>query len=88
MAHPDETTSVASLLEQLIAIAQQQLAEQQAANAKLASLISTAAQSLDVAQQTLESSKRIEQLLGGETGTAPAELRISYRYTLKEGART
>jgi hypothetical protein len=98
---PTPQDSVASLLEQLIAVAKEQLAVAQQTlqvaqesstllNALLAvgqQLQHVAVKSLDVAEQTLASSKRIEVLLGGEaTVPPPASIHITYQYTLNKGA--
>ena len=88
---PDPMQSVASLLEQLLEVAKEQLGELHDINSSTEQSMTIAQQQLQVAQETLQnaqatnstlndllaSSKRIEQLLGGGE-TAPAALRIKY----------
>jgi hypothetical protein len=92
---PEPQESIPHLLEELIGVAREQLAvaqeslqNAQAANSTLAALDKKSEKSLRLAQQALhvekellESSHRIELLLGSET--APAALRIKYDKLLK-----
>jgi hypothetical protein len=93
---PQPMLGVSSLLEQLLTVAKLQLAVSQDTNGKVNLLLVQGKQTLDatqagllqgkealqIAQQTLESSQRIEELLGAEK--PPAGLRIKYDKTLKE----
>jgi hypothetical protein len=85
---PEPQESIPHLLEELIAVAREQLAvaqealqNAQAANSTLLVIEKTGKQSLTVERHILESSHRIELLLGSET--APAALRIKYNKLLK-----
>lgn len=84
MPTPEPQQSVAELLEQILAVANQQLAVAQQTLTAVQASNGTLTQLLDVSQQSLASSIRIEKLLGGGTDVSiPAMLKIIYEKVLK-----
>ena len=81
MPQPEQNQSVAQLLEQLLAVAKDQLAvaEETLQNVQTANTTLNA---------LLASSKNIEKLLGGgEEVSVPAMLKVVYKFALTQGAK-
>jgi hypothetical protein len=78
MTIPVQTDSVASLLEQILAVDKQILDALNATN-----MLLTKANT--IAQETLDSSKRIEVLLGGgEEVSVPTMMKVVYKHVLSQ----
>ncbi|MBA0085744.1 MAG: hypothetical protein HRJ53_12170 [Acidobacteria bacterium Pan2503] len=81
MPEPTQNQSVAQLLEQLLAVAKDQL-----------QVMEETLQNVQTANTTLNallaSSKNIEKLLGGgEEVSVPAMLKVVYKFALSQGAK-